>query len=60
MNDWMFKTLTPDEEDKFRQWARENWKPNKEPSDIWHPVVRDEWTKITQELNDKEAANEHR
>ena len=43
MEDFMFKKLDKEEELKFREWARENWKPNTTPDSLWHPVVRDEW-----------------
>lgn len=45
--DFIFKTLEPDEEKVFRQWAHDNWEPNKEPDSYWHPVVREEWNKIS-------------
>jgi hypothetical protein len=50
MNDDFFRRLTPDEEISFRQWARENWHVGDEVSDLWHPVVRDEITKIAAEV----------
>ena len=46
--DSFFRYLNPDEEEQFRQWARDNWE-DKEPDGCWHPIVRDEWVKITQE-----------
>ena len=45
MPDWMFRQLDPQEEIKFRKWARDNWKPGAKPDLAWHPVVRDEWKK---------------
>lgn len=42
MPDSFFRTLTPAEEEEFRQWARDNWKPGDEVNGLWHPVVRDE------------------
>ena len=47
MDDKFFRILTAEEEEKFRVWARDNWKPNTDPKSIWHPVVRDEWAKLT-------------
>jgi hypothetical protein len=41
-----FRELTKEEEEQFREWAREHWAPNIEPSPLWHPIVRDEWAKI--------------
>ena len=42
----MFKTLTAKEEQTYRNWARENYTPLDEIPEFWHPVVRDECTKI--------------
>jgi hypothetical protein len=42
----MFKDLSPDEEKQFRQWARDNFKIDQEPNELWHPLVREEWAKI--------------
>jgi len=50
--DWMFRTLESDEEATFRKWAREHWEP-KEPETCWHPVVRDEWNRITKERSNE-------
>ncbi len=50
----MFKTLTPDEEKQFRQWARDNYQPHTEIAGIWHPVIQDECVKINAQ-NDEVA-----
>ena len=47
----IFKKLTPEEEKKFRQWARDNFDPENlaefiEKAPLYHPVVRDECKKI--------------
>jgi len=61
VEDWMFRQLDAKEEESFRKWARKNWEYGKDPDMAWHPVVRNEWAKITREFNRmKEAANEHR
>lgn len=44
-----FRVLTRDEEEEFRQWARDNYEPSTEPKSIWHPIVRDEWRRIQEE-----------
>lgn len=44
-----FRVLTKDEEEEFRQWARDNYEPSTEPRDIWHPIVQDEWKRIQRE-----------
>lgn len=50
MDDAFFRKLSPKEEVAFRQWARDNFDPDKEPEEVWHPVVRDEWTKLMREV----------
>jgi len=38
----MFRFLNKEEEANFRLWARANYTPFTEISDLWHPVVQDE------------------
>lgn len=39
----LFKTLSPEEEIEFRQWARDNFDGNVESiKEIWHPVIQEE------------------
>ena len=38
----LFKKLNTSEEQEFRKWARDNFKPGDEISPIWHPILRDE------------------
>jgi hypothetical protein len=45
-----FRKLSSEEELEFRAWARENYEPNGNISELWHPVVRDECEKINNEL----------
>jgi hypothetical protein len=53
MPDALFRPLTPREEEKFRQWVRDNWSPIlPENFNMYHPVVRDEWRKIDEEKHD--------
>jgi hypothetical protein len=49
MPDWMFRQLDDEEEQEFRQWARQNWTPDQEIDEIWHPVIRDECRKMQEE-----------
>jgi hypothetical protein len=49
----LFKNLTPEEEGKFRKWARDNYQPREEVSPVWHWVVRDECDKINEELDEE-------
>jgi hypothetical protein len=45
----MFIDLTETEVEEFKQWARDNYTPNKECSPVWHPVVVTEWQLIKKE-----------
>lgn len=45
----MFRFLDKKEEAKFRRWARENYTPFTEISELWHPVVQDECRKMCEE-----------
>ena len=49
--DNFFRTLEPDEDSEFRQWAQNNYKSGDEISELWHPTVRDECAKINQLKN---------
>ena len=42
----LFKDLDPEEEEEYRQWARDNYEPFSEIKGIWHPVVQSECTRI--------------
>ena len=41
-----FRKLNKEEEQEFRQWARDNYRPLDPIEKIWHPVVQDECLKI--------------
>ncbi len=45
----LFKDLTAEEEDEFRQWARDNYVCFSDVSGVWHPVVQDECSKMNSE-----------
>jgi len=45
MNNEFFKSLTPEQEKEFREWAKENDPPNLQHWEVYHPVCRDEWLK---------------
>jgi len=45
----VFRELSPKEEGEFRHWARSHWQEGEEVLGIWHPVVRDEITKMQAE-----------
>lgn len=47
----LFRELNSKEELKFRQWARENYKPFDDIKGSWHPVVVTECAKINQEAH---------
>lgn len=38
----MFKKLDSEEEQQFRQWARDNYQPGDKIKETWHPVIQDE------------------
>tara|TARA_R110002110_G_scaffold11275_5_gene54519 strand:- start:917 stop:1105 length:189 start_codon:yes stop_codon:yes gene_type:complete len=42
----LFRPLSPKEEQEFRTWARDNYKPFSSIKTIWHPIVKDECLKI--------------
>ena len=46
----MFRDLTEEEEEVFREWARTNYIKGEAVSEIWHPIVRDECAKINKEV----------
>lgn len=45
----LFRDLTPEEEDSFRDWARQNYQPFSEISGVWHPVIQDEARRINEQ-----------
>lgn len=44
--DAFFIKLNAEEESEYRQWARDNFEAGQPASPAWHPVVRDEWSKL--------------
>jgi hypothetical protein len=46
----LFRDLTPDQEQEFRRWARDNYEPGEKINGVWHPVVQDECVKINKEV----------
>jgi hypothetical protein len=42
----LFRELSKDEEESFREWARVNYEPFTPINGVWHPVVQDECQKI--------------
>lgn len=42
----MFRVLSKDEEESFRQWANENYTPHSEIKGVWHPVIQAECVEI--------------
>lgn len=45
----LFASLTDEQEQDFRKWARDNYKQFSEISGVWHPVVQDECRIINEE-----------
>ena len=54
MNDGFFRHLDSEEIKSFRQWAKDNWTPDKAPDPCWHPVVREEWARLTEAFECRE------
>lgn len=51
----LFRKLTPEEEEQFRQWARENYRPFDPIKGIWHPIVQDECRRMNQEAGQEDT-----
>jgi hypothetical protein len=45
----MFRVLNEKEKAQFRRWARENYAPGTEISEVWHPVVQAECRRMCEE-----------
>lgn len=48
----IWRDLTEQEEQEFRKWARDNYKPMSDIKAIWHPVIKDECENINNEFLD--------
>lgn len=44
----MFRTLDEEEKKQFKKWARDNYVPGEEISEVWHPVVREECARMNE------------
>lgn len=42
----LWRDLKPEEVKEFVQWALDNWKPDTQINNVWHPVVRSTWGKL--------------
>lgn len=48
----LFRTdISPEEEQEFRQWARENYTPFEMITGLWHPIIQDECRIMNQEAD---------
>lgn len=47
----LFRSLPPDEEASFRQWARDNYQPFATINGTWHPVIQDECRRINEQVD---------
>ena len=45
----LFRELDTQEQEDFKQWARDKYNPGDEISSIWHPVVRAECERMNAE-----------
>jgi hypothetical protein len=52
MDDSFFLKLSAEDEIKFRNWAREEYRANTPIKETWHPIVRDECKKINGEAKE--------
>ena len=51
----MFRELSDSERQEFVEWAREQFEPNTEPNQLWHPVVREEWARLQAEYEAQQS-----
>lgn len=42
----IWRDLQAEEIKEFVQWALENWKPDTQINNVWHPIVRSTWGKL--------------
>ena len=42
----LFRDLSSDEEESFKEWAHEHYVPFEPIQGIWHPVIQEECAKI--------------
>jgi hypothetical protein len=42
----LWRDLQPEEVKEFFQCALDNWKPDTQINNVWHPVVRSTWGKL--------------
>lgn len=45
----LFRVLSCEEEEEYRKWARDNYKPGDEINHVWHPVVQCECVRMNLE-----------
>lgn len=45
----LFRTLSPEEEKTFRQYARDHYEIFSPINGVWHPAVQDECRKMNEE-----------
>jgi hypothetical protein len=45
----LFMSLTPEQEARFRKWARENYQIYEPIQGVWHPAVQDECVRMNAE-----------
>lgn len=42
----MFQELSPEQEQNFREWARDHLSEENPPSEVHHPIIHDEWSRM--------------
>jgi hypothetical protein len=55
MDNSFFRELNDQEVEQFKQWARDNFKPDMEINETWHPVVRQELARLQKEQEDQDT-----
>lgn len=56
----MFRELNKTEAAGFRQWARDNYRPQTEINPVWHPVVQAECRRINEEAAARTATGSNK
>ena len=45
----LFRKLSREEEDEYKDWAWDHWEPGKPARSVWHPVILAEWQRLQDE-----------
>ena len=50
----VFRELSPEEKEEFREWARANYVIRTDINGVWNPIVQDECVKMNHERMEEE------